>query len=61
MDEIGVKLTDTELEQLLLYCDWAAENGYYYGRQDYFLIRHRNIVETLRKEMQKRLDKHRKA
>jgi len=40
-------LTRTELHQMMSYCLWAEEDGYYLGNEKQFRKRHENIKAFL--------------
>ena len=44
-------MTKTQLRQLLSYCDHAANEGWYYGKQAQFIARHNAIVKWLEKQL----------
>ena len=49
-----MKLTKTQLEQLLSYCESVMSEGWYYGNKAQFFVRHNAIVawaEAALKEM----------
>ena len=52
-----MKLTKTELEQLLSYCRQIEDTGVYYGNQDHFNYRHKNIIVFVEQEIKKAVDK----
>jgi hypothetical protein len=44
-------LTKTQLQQLKVYCDWAASEGVHYGNKAQFIARHNAIVKWLQEQL----------
>lgn len=42
-------MTQTQIEQLLAYCESAEREGWYYGNKEQFIKRHEAIVKFLEK------------
>lgn len=46
-----MKLTKTQLHQLLAYCQSVYDEGWYYGNKKYFDQRHVEIVKWIREQL----------
>jgi hypothetical protein len=44
-------MTQTQICQLLSYCEHAEREGWYYGNQAQFISRHNAIVKWLREQL----------
>lgn len=58
--KVSKTLREAHIDQLLAYCQWAEEEGSYYGDVRHFRKRHQEIVEWL-EDCMKMLDKPKKG
>ena len=44
-------MTQTQLQQILSYCDHAEREGWYYGNKEQFVARHAAIVKWIQEQL----------
>ena len=44
-------MTKTQLQQMLSYCEHAANEGWYYGNKEQFIARHEAIVKWIQEQL----------